>query len=418
MSAVHDIDLSGRGAAEPLADAPRGARSAAARTSDAPAAIAAPRVTSLEAWLVPLPLERPVRFAAGTWTQWRYVVVRARAADGRTGAAYAFIGELPIDLMVTELIAPAVVGIEDLGDLDDLAERLALAGGPSLVDSVRPASSLVEMCLWDLAAQDAGRPLWQLLAPTASPPARVPVMHVEHRREGDTPAAFAERVAAMAAEGVAIVKVKDYHDAAETSRRLAAIRAVAPPELELVVDAGWQWTDIDAAAAAARAWEPYAVSWIEDPFPPHRVREATELRAATSVPVGIGDLITSVDLAERLIAHRAVDVLRVDATTMGGYGGARRLTARAAGAGVDVSPELLAEQHQHVAFACPTARCLEIYSPASGVWSADAFARPGALAYADAGHALAPERPGSGLDLDWEAVERHAERASRHGEPA
>jgi L-alanine-DL-glutamate epimerase-like enolase superfamily enzyme len=375
--------------------------------------IAPPRVASVEAWLVPLALERQIRFEqSGWWTHWRYVVVRVRAEDGREAASYAFIGEIPLDVMVTELIAPNVVGLA-IDDLHAIGERCAGAAGPSLVDTVRPAAALVEMCLWDLAAQDARVPLWRLLC-TEPARERARVMHVEHRRDDDTPETFAERVAAMAAEGVRAVKIKHYKDVGETATRLAAIRAAVPGELEIVVDPAWLWSDLDTAIAAARAWEPYELAWIEDPFPPHRVDEAAALRAAVRTPIGVGDLVTSVDLAERLIRGGAVDVLRVDATTMGGYAGVARLTALAASAGVDVSPELLAEQHQHLAFAAPAARWVEVYSPDSGIWSAGAIVRPGALTFADAGHIVAPEQPGSGLELDWEAVEHHAVRASRH----
>ncbi len=375
--------------------------------------IAPPRVASVEAWLVPLPVGRPIRFEqSGWWTHWRYVVVRVRDEQGRTGASYAFIGEIPLDVMVHELIAPRVVGAE-IEDLRAFGERAAGAGGPSLVDTVRPAASLVEMCLWDLAAQAAGVPLWQLLAGAATRE-RIPVMHVEHLREDDTPETFAARIAAMAAQGVGAVKIKHYKVVADTAARLEAIRAAAPAELEIVVDPAWLWSDLDTAVAAARAWEPYRLAWIEDPFPPHRVAEAAQLRAAVATPIGVGDLVTSVDLAERLIGAGAVDVLRVDATTLGGYAGAARLTALAAEAGVEVSPELLAEQHQHLAFAFPTARCLEIYSPDSLIWGAGAIVPPSALTFADAGHVLAPQAPGSGLELDWEAVERHAVRSSHH----
>lgn len=377
--------------------------------------IAPPRVASVEAWLVPLALERQIRFEqSGWWTHWRYIVVRVRDEQGRTAGSYTFIGEIPLDVMVTELIAPNVVGAE-IEDLHAVAERCAGAGGPSLVDTVRPAASLVEMCLWDLAAQAADVPLWKLLA---ADPARerARVMHVEHLRDGDTPETFAARIAAMVAEGVRAVKVKHYKVVAETSERLAAIRAAVPGELEIVVDPAWLWSDVDTAIEAARAWEEYELAWIEDPFPPHLVAEAAQVRAAVRTPIGVGDLVTNVDLAERLIRDGAVDVLRVDATTMGGYAGAARLTALAAEHGVDVSPELLAEQHQHLAFACPTARGVEIYSPDSGIWSAGAIVRPGALTYADAGHVLAPTRPGSGLEFDWEAVERHAVRGSRYPE--
>lgn len=377
--------------------------------------IAPPRIVSVEAWLVPLPVGRPIYFQqSGWWTHWRYVVVRVRDEQGREAGAYTFIGEVPLDVMVDELIAPGLVGAQ-VEDLRAYGERAAGAGGPSLVDVVRPAASLVEMCLWDLAAQAAGVPLWRLLSGGDAPVReRMPVLHVEHLRDDDTPATFAARIAAMAADGVPAVKIKHYKVVEDTAARLAAIREAAPAELEVVVDPAWLWSDVETAVAAVRAWEPYGLAWVEDPFPPHRVAEAAALRAAVATPIGVGDLVTSVDLAERLVREGAVDVLRVDATTMGGYAGVERLTALAAGAGVAVSPELLAEQHQHVAFASAAAHGVEIYSPDSLIWGAGAIVAPSALTFDGAGHVLAPQAPGSGIAFDWEAVEHHAVRSSRH----
>ncbi len=252
-------------------------------------------------------------------------------------------------------------------------------------------------------------PLWKLLAPE---PARseLPVMIVEHRRDGDTSEAFAARVAVLAAEGASAVKIKHYGDAADTTARIAAIRAAVGPALELVVDVGWACTDVESAVALARAWEGHGLAWIEDPFPPEWVDEAVRLRSAVAAPIGIGDGVTSVDLARRLIRSGAVDVLRVDVTTMGGVAGVARLVRAAADAGVRVSPEIFAEVHQHLAAAWPGVLGVEVYSAESRIWAADEFVRPGALRWSQGGGFTLPEAPGSGLALDWDAVARHAVR--------
>lgn len=370
-------------------------------------------VASIEAWRVVVPFARPIRFSTSSWDGWNYVVVRVRTDEGREAAAYSFIGEIPIDVMVTELVAPRLVGV-DAGDLRDVVERCANAAGPPLADVVRPAASLVEVCLWDLAAQAAEVPLWRLLC---GEPARreAPVMHVEHRREGDTTAAFAERVAAIAASGVPAVKVKHYGDVAETTGRLAAVRAAAPADLRLILDVGWAWPDVATAVREARAWEPFGLTWLEDPFPPNRIADAAQLRAAIDIPLGIGDMVTSLDVAERLIGSGAVDVLRVDVTTMGGIGGVARLAGLAVDAGVSISPELLVESQQHLAFAWPSVVGVEVYSPASGIWGAGTFVLPDGLTFDGPGRIVLPERPGSGLAVDWEAVDRLAARHSRVG---
>lgn len=369
-------------------------------------------IASVGAWLVRLPLGKPLRFESGTWSHWHFVVVRVRTADGREGAAYTHLGEVPIDLTVTGLVAPDLAGRE-LGDLDGVAERASELASPPLADIVRPAASLVEVCLWDIAAQAAGLPLWRLLAPEAAR-ASIPVMVVEHRRDADTPEAFAARVAGHAARDVPAIKLKHYGDVADTTARLAAIREAAGPALELVVDVGWAWRDVDAAIRTTREWEGYGIAWLEDPFPPERVADAARLRAAVEAPIGIGDGVTSVDLARRLVEAGAVDVLRVDATTMGGISGVARLVAEARDAGVKASPEIFAEVHQHLAAAWPAMLGVEVYSAESRVWPAGEFVSAEALTWKGDGALALPTAPGSGLVIDWDAVERHAIRSSSY----
>jgi L-alanine-DL-glutamate epimerase-like enolase superfamily enzyme len=369
-------------------------------------------IASVEASLVRLPLGRPLRFESGSWSHWYYAVARVTTADGAVGTAYTHIGEVPVDVMVTGLVAPELVDRE-VGDLEGVAERCARLASPPLADIVRPAASLVEVCLWDIAAQAARVPLWRLLAPEPACP-EIPVMIVEHRRDDDTPEAFAARVAEHAARGASAVKIKHYGDAADTAARLAAIRTATGPALELVVDVGWAWTDVESAVTLARAWEGHGLAWIEDPFPPERVDDAVRLRAAIDAPIGIGDGVSSIDLARRLVERGAVDVHRVDVTTMGGIAGVARLVSAAGDAGVRVSPEIFAEVHQHLAAAWPAVVGVEVYSTESRVWAADEFVRPGALRVSESGALVLPDAPGSGLAIDWDAVERHALRSSRY----
>jgi L-alanine-DL-glutamate epimerase-like enolase superfamily enzyme len=342
---------------------------------------------------------------------WHFAVVRVQAVSGREAAAYSFLGEVPTDLIITELVAPLLIGHGD-EDLRSVGDRCVLAAGPPLRDVVRPAASLVETCLWDLASQERGLPLWSLLV---SEPTRntAPVMVVEHRRDEDTVHSFAARIAAHTSEGFEIVKIKHYGKAVETRERLAAIRDLVGDEVDLVVDAGWSWPDSEVAVAEASSWDDFRLAWIEDPFSPERVRDAAQLRRAIASPIAVGDMVTSVDLAERLIIEEAVDGLRVDVTMMGGFAGVERLAHLAATRDVWLSPELSIETHQHLAFACPGVREVETYAPDS-VWRGDVFVQPGALKYDGPGRLLPPTNPGSGLTIDWAAVHEHAKRYSRY----
>ena len=82
---------------------------------------------------------------------------------------------------------------------------------------------------------------------------------------------------------------------------------------------------------------------------------------------------------------------------MGGIGGVARLAGLAVDAAVAISPELIVESQQHLAFAWPSVVGVEVYSPASGIWGAGAFVLPDGVTFDGPGRIVVPEQPGSGL---------------------
>src|SRR5215510_6235707 len=74
-----------------------------------------------------------------------------------------------------------------------------------------------------------------------------------------------------------------------TAEAVAIARAVTGPDIPLMVDTNCAWTPAEAAPAVAAmaASKPY---WVEEPiYPPEDFEGLAKLRAATGVPMGIGE---------------------------------------------------------------------------------------------------------------------------------
>ena len=367
-----------------------------------------PILSRVEAWACVYPVPKPFSLGAIEITRREYAVVRLTADDGTQGLAYSLSRNAPLDLIVADMLAPRLLGQStDPAAAAERCERGLLAAGTEGI--VRRALSLVDIALWDLEGRAAGQPVWRLLGGGDS--AEAPVLLVEgYPRDGESVEAFGERLAGRAAEGYRILKLANLPDPAEVGERLRATRAAAGDEVELTVDIAWAWRTVDQGLAAARLWEPYRLAWIEDPFPASWATLISSLGFLVETPIACGDEVTSAVVLEELVHRRAIDRLRMDATTIGGFTAFRVLAARARAARIPVATHVHPEIHQHCTFGLPGVETVEMYPRGSEFDCAHLFVLPESLDFAAPGIVRAPERPGLGLELDWDSVAAHAVR--------
>jgi L-alanine-DL-glutamate epimerase-like enolase superfamily enzyme len=363
-----------------------------------------------EAWTCRFELPAPVTLGDYVIRQREFVVVRIRTRGGAEGVAYALSRGAPVDLVVTDCLGPVIVGLDalDIPYVSEQCARAMITLGTSGI-ALR-AYSLVDIALWDIKAKLADLPVWRLLGGYRR---EIPVMLVApYAMAEESDQDYAVRLGQEAA-GFKSLKLYPLKSAKETALRLQAIRDTLGGSMQLVLDMAWSWKSISEAAIAARLWEAIRLTWIEDPFPPDRVDLIGGLRAAISTPIGAGDEVTERRLVDSLLSTRAVDVLRLDATTIGGFSAFASIAERAQSLGCPVSPHIYPEIHQHCAFAWPSVERLEIYPANSPTWLGDRLLRSAADLRLEDGKLEAPDSAGLGLELNWEAVEKYSTRFSQ-----
>lgn len=377
-----------------------------------PATVPPLAIAEVRAWACRFPLPEPFRLGRATLTARDYVVVRLRTAGGLEGAAFSLSRGAPLDAVLCELVAPPVLGL-DAGRPGALEEawRAAIPHHAPEGLALR-ARSLLEIAAWDVAGQAAGAPVWRLLGGARD---AASAMLVEgYAIDGEQDEDFAQRIRAAADEGWAMIKLANLPDEPDRmTRRLERVRELVGPDVGLTVDVGFAWREADEAIRVARGWRELGLAWIEDPVHGHELELLARLRDAIETPIAVGDEVTSRRTAAALAASGAIDVLRADATCVGGLGGLLDVARHAREHGLGFSTHIYPELHRHVVLARADGGPVEAFRPDTRFETPQAFSAPPPFERDSATGVRilrAPQEPGLGLQIDWESVEHHASR--------
>lgn len=290
-------------------------------------------------------LPAPVVFGDWIMKQREYAVVRIRTVSGEEGWAFTLTRDGAVAEQIRRSIAAVYVGsdIADRGRTFRTAWRRSLAshcGGVGL-----RALSIVDLAAWDVAAKLADRTIAEFVGGDAKPmPATAiigyPPATVDAQMMG-------EQVRELAAAGWRRFKAPIAPTFESSAARLRGARAAAP-DAWLGCDGAWMFDDVDKAAEFARSIYDVRLGWFEDVFPPGDALQLAELRQKIDTPIAMGDEQGGSYYPQALIAFKAVDVVRIDLTCMGGITGGRRIVDECLAAGMAFSAHMFAHVHSQV----------------------------------------------------------------------
>ena len=358
-----------------------------------------PRVRAVRVGTAVLPLPAPLRLGPMVVTEREYAGVEVETEDGLVGKAYALTRNAPVAACVERLVAPVVTGQEaEPVELWDRCTRATVAIGRTGL--VVRAIGLVDIALWDVAAQIAGLPLWRHLGGT-DPVA--PLMMVAAYPLADrSPESLAEDVVGYGRAGHTRLTVARDADGTRMRRLLETAARALPATARLVVDAGYGWRSSEEALAEIPAWGDTPLAWLEDPLVPEDAEGCAAIRRHGGHPVGVGDEVTHIATFRALLDAQALDVLRLDVPAVGGITPARAVQALAAQRGARVSLHIYPEVSVHLA-PLHTGTIVETFDPelpGGNPLDPSHMLRSGGPVFR-AGTAVAPEAPGLGFELDW-----------------
>ena len=360
------------------------------------------RVSGVRVTTCRIPLSSPIVMGEIRFDAREYLLVEVRTDEGVVGTGYGMTRDAPLAAIVARTIAPRLIGKDPLlveAIWTDLYDANLTLGQRGL--AMRGLSA-VDVALWDIKAQVAGLPLWQLLGGARR---QVPVSIAGgYPRPGTTLDALAAEVAGYADAGFGLIKIAAGDLAADTERLTVSIGAAGASRL--AYDVHWAWKRLADVLPTVRGWSDLGIAFVEDPFPSESPRLAAELRARTRLSLALGEDVTGRHAYRDLLREAPPDHLRLDATTAGGISEAVKICSLAAADSIPVLPHIFPELHVHLAAALPIVEAVEVTDPAREI---DLFwqllvdpAQP-----VD-GWLAAPTTPGIGVTIDEAARQRHA----------
>jgi L-alanine-DL-glutamate epimerase-like enolase superfamily enzyme len=105
---------------------------------------------------------------------------------------------------------------------------------------------------------------------------------------------------------------------AEDARRVRAVREAIGPDIELMLDANYKFSPIDAKLLC-RAIEDLNIVWFEEPLFANDVRALADLRRSTRIPISAGQMEGHRWRFKDLIEAQAIDILQPNVCYNGGY---------------------------------------------------------------------------------------------------
>jgi L-alanine-DL-glutamate epimerase-like enolase superfamily enzyme len=157
---------------------------------------------------------------------------------------------------------------------------------------------------------------------------------------------------------------------------------------------------------AIEALQQYDISWIEEPFPPDDIAKHSLLAARSPIPIATGEIEATPWGFAELVDHRAAQILQPDACVAGGITEWWRITALAAEHDLPVIPHWHANLHAQLAADTPNCPMVQYLALREGIYNFEQLVS-NPLNVTDRRITL-DQISGIGVELDWEAVSRHA----------
>lgn len=171
--------------------------------------------------------------------------------------------------------------------------------------------SAFDMALYDLAAKQAGLPLYRFLG------GRQKEMETDLTIGIDKPAKMVESAIDFVERGVRMIKVKLGKDAKQDVERIRLIREAIGQGYILRIDAnqGWSYED---AVMALNGMAPYDIQFCEQPMRRWNDEKLPQLRAQSPIAIMADESVFNHHDAERLINQQACDYVNIKFAKSGG----------------------------------------------------------------------------------------------------
>ncbi|MCB5280782.1 MAG: mandelate racemase/muconate lactonizing enzyme family protein [Arthrobacter sp.] len=356
------------------------------------------KIENVQTGLYRIPLAQALTDSThGLMVDFELITVRITDSDGAVGLGYTYTvndGGAAVAVMIERYLAPKLQGRDPEYTekiWQDLWWTLHYAGRGGHATS---AISAIDIALWDLKGRRLGQPLWRLFGGFDP---RVPVYAGGIDLELTTQELLAQSDS-FQAQGFRAIKMKVGRPVLKDDlERVAAMRSHLGDNFPLMVDANMKWS-ADEAIRAARALAEFNLVWIEEPTIPDDVAGYARILRDGGQPIAGGENLHTLYEFQQAITAGALSFPEPDVSNCGGYTTFRKICSLAEAHNLPVTSHGVHDLTVHALAAAPNRSYMEAHG-----FGLDAYITHPLLI--QDGFAIAPERPGHGVDLDFAALE-------------
>lgn len=355
-------------------------------------------IAAIEAGLYRIPL--PVTLSDSThgeMSEFVLITARVRDGDGAEGLGYTVTtgpAGHAIHALIEQDLAPLLIGAE-ADRIEQHWERMWWhTHYPGRGGTAAFAISALDIALWDLKGKRLGSPLWRLLG-GHDPKVNAYAGGIDLFFTLDE---LLEQTRGNLAKGFHAIKMKVGRDKlSEDVERVAAMREFLGADFPLMADANMRWR-VDEAVRAARALQPFDLVWLEEPIIPDDVPGHVKVASEGGVAIATGENFHTLHDFRQMIAAGGVQFPEPDISTCGGITVGLKVAHLAEAHNLPVTTHGVHDVTVHLLAAVPNKSYLEVH----GFGLERFIAEP--LKLGEDGKATAPDRPGHGVELDWDAL--------------
>ena len=294
-------------------------------------------------------------------------------------------------------IAPILIGQDPL-----LGEAISRAVWPRVFPLSPGALAVVDVALWDLRGRHAGLPLYQLLGG-----ARDRIAAYASTPLLEDISAYLRCVADMLGQGFTAVKFHAWCLPDKDLELCRAVRQEFPDDSIAFMHDAENNYDRRSALRVGQELDDLGFNWFEAPLPDYDLEGYRELNSQCRIPVlPSGNWIQDLPAFAHAIHSKAWKVARTDVTACGGMTTARKAMNIAEAAGINCEimcwgNTLVSAANLHLMLAFRNGTYFEQSVP----YDSYEYGMQDVIRTQPDGYVYAPQKPGLGVDVDWEAME-------------
>jgi D-galactarolactone cycloisomerase len=371
------------------------------------------RIREIKAHILETPIDGVFAYSQAWYTRRSAMLVEITTEGGHVGWGEAF-GPARITAAVVAHLRQLLVGQDAIAS-DVLWERMY----NSLRDHgqrgvVVEAISAIDVALWDIRGHHFQAPVFALLGGPLRTSVDAYATGLYRRRDSDHERYLCEEAAGYVARGFGAVKLKTGFGVDHDIRMTRAVRRAIGTDVRLMVDANHAYNVADAVRYG-RAVEDLDIAWLEEPVVPEDIDGYVEVKQALSIPIAGGEASFGRYGFRDMLLRRCVDILQPDVAAAGGISECKKIFDMASAFGVRCNPHVwgtgvtLAASLQLLAVVPEVPPGLFPVAPMLEFDCTDHPIRQAILTEPLEpvnGHIAIPERPGLGIEIDRQALQR------------